>query len=505
MKSKSFITKVIVINMVILAITSTVSGDLPDPGMEIVRGKTALVITDPQNDFLSPKGAAWGVVGKSVGENNTIENIARLFNATKQGGIPVFISPHYYYPTDNDWKFGGALEELMHNIGMYERKGQLNLEGFEGSGSDWLDRYKKYIEDGKTVVTSPHKVYGPESNDLVLQLRKRRIDKIILAGMSANLCTESHMRELIEQGFEVTVVSDATAAAQVPEGDGFAAASINFRFIASAVWTTDQAIEKIKKACKITNFKDLSVSLKKVDNKNNDNKNNESGSSENGGLPDPGMEIIRSKTALVITDPQNDFLSPKGVTWGVVGKSVVENNTIENIDRLFKATKQAGIPVFISPHYYYPTDNDWQFGGALEALMHNLHMYDRKGALNLEGFEGSGSDWLDRYKKYIEDGKTVVTSPHKIYGPETNDLVLQLRKRRIDKIILGGMSANLCTESHMRELIEQGFEVAVVSDATAAAQVPEGDGYAAALINFRFIASTVWTTDQAIEKIEKAF
>ncbi len=137
--------------------------------------------------------------------------------------------------------------------------------------------------------------------------------------------------------------------------------------------------------------------------------------------------------------------------------------------------------------------------------MHNIKMYDRKGALDLDGFEGSGSDWLDRYKKYIEDGKTVVTSPHKIYGPETNDLVLQLRKRGINKIILGGMSANLCTESHMRELIEQGFEVAVVSDATAAAQAPEGDGYAAALINFRFIANTVWTTDQAIEKIKKAF
>ncbi len=233
MKSNSFITKVIVINMVILAITSTASGGLPDPGMEIVRGKTALVITDPQNDFLSPKGAAWGVVGKSVQENNTIDNIARLFNATKQGGISVFISPHYYFPTDNDWKFGGALEELMHNIHMYERKGQLDLEGFEGSGSDWLARYKKYIQDGKTVVTSPHKIYGPETNDLVLQLRKRGIDKIILAGMSANLCTESHMRELIEQGFEVAVVSDATAAAQAPEGDGYAAALINFRFIAN--------------------------------------------------------------------------------------------------------------------------------------------------------------------------------------------------------------------------------------------------------------------------------
>ena len=33
-------------------------------------------------------------------------------------------------------------------------------------------------------------------------------------------------------------------------------------------------------------------------------------------------------TALVITDPQNDFLSPEGVTWGVVGKSVEENHTV---------------------------------------------------------------------------------------------------------------------------------------------------------------------------------
>jgi hypothetical protein len=33
--------------------------------------------------------------------------------------------------------------------------------------------------------------------------------------------------------------------------------------------------------------------------------------------------------------------------------------------------------------------------------------------------------------------------------------------------------------------------VAVVSDATAAAQVEEGDGYAAALVNFRYIASAV--------------
>jgi len=217
-------------------------------------------------------------------------------------------------------------------------------------------------------------------------------------------------------------------------------------------------------------------------------------------LPNPGMEID-DRTAIVITDPQNDFLSPKGVAWGVVGESVTENNTVQNIETLFKVAKENNIPVFISPHYYYPTDKGWKFEGALETLMHNINMFDRTGQLSQVGFDGSGADFLAIYKPYINDGKTVITSPHKVYGPEANDLVLQLRKRKIDKVILAGMSANLCVESHMRELLEQGFEVAVVKDATAGAKVPEGDGYQAALVNFRFIANEVMTTNEAKKAI----
>ncbi len=218
-------------------------------------------------------------------------------------------------------------------------------------------------------------------------------------------------------------------------------------------------------------------------------------------LPDPGLTIDPERTALVVTDPQNDFLSPEGVTWGVVGKSVEANGTVANIESLLKTAKKADMQVFVSPHYYYPTDHGWQFGGAVETMMHGIKMFDRKGALTTEGFEGSGADWLAVYKPYLEDDNTVVTNPHKVYGPETNDLVLQLRKRGIDKVVLAGMSANLCVESHLRELLEQGFEVAVVTDATAAAQVPGLDGYAAALVNFRFLASDLWTTEEATAKI----
>ena len=221
-------------------------------------------------------------------------------------------------------------------------------------------------------------------------------------------------------------------------------------------------------------------------------------------LPDPGMEIDLASTALVVTDPQNDFLSPEGVTWGVVGESVTENNTVANIDKLFKAAKAKGMEVFVSPHYYYPTDKGWKFEGALEVLMHHIGMFDRAGALSLEGFENSGADWLAQYKGYIADGKTVVTNPHKVYGPETNDRALQLRKRGIDRVVLAGMSANLCVEAHMRELLEQGFEVAVVKDATAAAKIPDGNGYEAALVNFRFMANDVLTTEEAVTAINSA-
>ncbi|MBL4667955.1 MAG: cysteine hydrolase [Flavobacteriales bacterium] len=221
-----------------------------------------------------------------------------------------------------------------------------------------------------------------------------------------------------------------------------------------------------------------------------------------GQLPDQKFDIDKT-TAIVITDPQNDFLSPDGVTWGVVGESVRKNNAVENIETLFKLAEENGIKVFISPHYYYEHDHKWQFEGALEKLMHNINMFDRGDQLNKEGFEGSGADWLEPYKKYIKKDFVTVVGPHKLFGPEQNDLSLQLRKQKIDKVVLAGMSGNLCVEAHMRELIEDGFEVAIVGDATASAILPGLDGNAAAQTNFRMISSHVYTIAELEEDLSK--
>ncbi len=214
------------------------------------------------------------------------------------------------------------------------------------------------------------------------------------------------------------------------------------------------------------------------------------------------MDFSSKDTAIVVTDPQNDFLSPQGVTWGLVGESVEANGTVGHIEDLFKAAAARGYDVFISPHYYFPTDHGWHFGGTVEKMMHEIGMFDRQGHLTTAGFEGSGADWLEAYKPYINDGKTIVVNPHKVYGPETNDLSLQLRKRGKSKVVLAGMSANLCVEAHLRELLEQGFEVAVVRDATAAAIHPElGNGYESAMINFGFLAEAVLTTDEVVSSM----
>ena len=216
----------------------------------------------------------------------------------------------------------------------------------------------------------------------------------------------------------------------------------------------------------------------------------------------PGLIIDGDKTALVIADPQNDFLSPNGVAWNIVGKSVTENNTVPNLKLLLEAAKSAGMKVFVSPHFYYPTDRKWKFGGTLVHLMHDINMFAITSPIDFSKLTGSGADFHPDLKKFIEDGNTVITSPHKVYGPSTNDLCLQLRKNGVAKVILAGMSANLCIESHLRELLEQGFEVAIIKDAIAGGQFQGLDGYRSALINFRFIANDILDTKTAVSKIK---
>ncbi len=218
-------------------------------------------------------------------------------------------------------------------------------------------------------------------------------------------------------------------------------------------------------------------------------------------LPKVEMVLELSRAALVVIDPQVDVMSPVGRAWAAVGESVTETNLVPNLVGLFAAAKRAGIVVAVSPHYYYCWDHEWNWQAPLEKFQHDTGAFDRKGPYTTDGFRCSGADFMEEFKPFIEDGKTIICSPHKVYGPQTTDLKLQLGKQGVRQVVLAGMLANMCVESHMRDLLEAGFEVAVVRDAIAAPKLPDGDGYLAALINFRFMANAIWSTDETIAKL----
>jgi nicotinamidase-related amidase len=217
------------------------------------------------------------------------------------------------------------------------------------------------------------------------------------------------------------------------------------------------------------------------------------------------FRVDAGTTAVVLTDLHNDFLSEGGKAFGLIRESLARNDTAENIELLLKAARAAGMKVFVSPHYYYPHDHGWVAPVTpLEDLAHEVGLVDRRGPLRLDGFAGSGADFPERYKPYVDHADTIITSPHKAYGTSTNDMILQLRRYRIEQIILAGPVGNLCVEGHLRDFIEHGFVVAMVRDATAGARNEEGDGYQAALVNWRFLAHALWSTAQTVALVEEA-
>lgn len=218
-------------------------------------------------------------------------------------------------------------------------------------------------------------------------------------------------------------------------------------------------------------------------------------------LPASAAPLLeKGRTALLITDPQNDFLREDGKLYPLLADNLKALGTIDNIEKLMKSAKKAGIVLAVDPLVYTTLDGGWSNAGALQRQLLDMKALHRTSLADPKGFEGSGADFYGPYKRYIDDGKTLVIAPHKMYGPESNDLIYQLRSRGIDTVVLGGMVANLCVDSHMRALMENGFKVYVVKDAVAA---PRDDAYKAALVNYGMIANGVWTTEEAVKALAK--
>lgn len=197
--------------------------------LSVVPERTALLVIDPVNDFLSEGGAAWEMTKTTVTEKNVIKNLKRLIEGARDRDIPVLFGPMAY--TEEDYTEEKLQKRSGINRIMYERK--MFLAG--SWGADFHPDLQPTEED---IVLEPHKSIDVFETDLPDHLERLGCTHLVIAGMAANLCCESTGRHAMEKGYDVTYISDAIGAESEKAYE--AAIHVNYPMVANAVIEVDE-------------------------------------------------------------------------------------------------------------------------------------------------------------------------------------------------------------------------------------------------------------------------
>lgn len=200
-----------------------------ETGILFPRGRTALLIIDPVNDFLSEGGAAWEMTKTTVEKNDVVANLKRVIEGARTQGLPVLFGPMAY--TEEDY----ADERLQRRTGinrlMFEKKMFL-------AGSWGADFHPELQPKETDIILLPHKGTDVYQTDLPEHLERMGITHLVIAGMTANLCCESTGRHAAEEGYDVTFISDAIGSEDIPSYE--ASIRVNYPLIANGVMTVDE-------------------------------------------------------------------------------------------------------------------------------------------------------------------------------------------------------------------------------------------------------------------------
>ncbi|MBW3619496.1 MAG: isochorismatase family protein [Actinobacteria bacterium] len=187
-------------------------------------GRTALLVIDPVNDFLSEDGAGWSMTESTVSKHDVVGHLRQAIDVAREQGIPVLYAPMAF--TAEDYED----QELQRKTGigriMFERR--MFLAGTWGA-----DFHPELTPADDEVILQPHKVNDVFETDLPDHLERLGTTQLVIAGMTANLCCEATGRHASEHGYDVTFLRDAIGAENLPAYE--ASIRVNYPLIANAV------------------------------------------------------------------------------------------------------------------------------------------------------------------------------------------------------------------------------------------------------------------------------
>lgn len=198
-------------------------------------GKTALLVIDPVNDFLSEGGAAYELTKSSLKLHNMIDHLKQAIEGARAKGIPVLFGPMAY--TEDDY----ADEKLQKRSGINRMMFETKMFLADSWGADFHPDLQPQEGD---IVLLPHKTCDVFRTDLPEELQRLGTTHLVIAGMAANLCCESTARHAIEDGYDVTMLKDAMGAASIPEYE--AAVHLNLPLVSNAVLTTEEFLQALE-------------------------------------------------------------------------------------------------------------------------------------------------------------------------------------------------------------------------------------------------------------------
>ena len=59
------------------------------------------------------------------------------------------------------------------------------------------------------------------------------------------------------------------------------------------------------------------------------------------------------RTAILLVDPYNEFLSEGGLLYPLSKETLEANNAIENVKELVSSARESGVKVIYVPHHHY--------------------------------------------------------------------------------------------------------------------------------------------------------
>src|SRR5215469_6859080 len=192
--------------------------------------RSALLIVDPYNDFMSEGGKLYEATKETAEAVGFYNHMRQLIPAIRAARIQVIIVPHHRW-REGDYK------GWKHMNPSQVHANQIHAFAAGTWGGEFHPEFGP--RDGDVVVLEHWGQSGFANTDLDSQLTQRGIQKIIVIGVGAEACVEGTARFGAELGYHVTLIKDAVNAFSL---EGMRAAHVIWPQFTHAILTTNELL-----------------------------------------------------------------------------------------------------------------------------------------------------------------------------------------------------------------------------------------------------------------------